>query len=375
MLGQSLGAAVGGASVRIGPTPVINIGLGGESVSINPDYSNRPGYDTGFLGFEVPFPTLTNVTRPKAFAQPGVAGDTKFELKYYHYSVIFNKARKLAFVAGVNLDMTALFHATRETDRWSYDPRVAPKEELQAGEDLYKANPLDRGHLVRRADAGWGHTEEEAKLANDDTIHFTNCSPQHAITNQGKEKIVDRGRVIVAPPGLKLWGKLETHIAKQGKDCGRKISVFNGPIFRTTYQLYRGVQIPKEFWKMVVFADAGVPAHAGGANRRLGGGIRGRRVQVGEAQDSRSGNEDEARLRPDPRVRSAGAGGRPREFHGGFGHGGAGLGGGYGTVRRLDSRLHAPSEQATAKRSTIRPPKNSLRQFELQLVLLAFDHG
>lgn len=94
---------------------------------------------------------------------------------------------------------------------------------------------------------------KDAKLANDDTFHFTNCSPQHEITNQGKAK--------QAPPGLKLWGKLEDHIAAQGKKGRRKLSVFNGPVFRSTDKLYRGVQIPREFWKLVVFTnDLGEPS-------------------------------------------------------------------------------------------------------------------
>lgn len=222
----------------------------------DPEYENRPGYDPKFLGFKVPLPKLTNVSRPKAFSLPGLSGNSQYELKYHHYSILFNKDRKLAFAAGVNYDPTAPVQFQRQgSDKWFYDPRVQPEEELQAGEDLYVGNPLDRGHLVRRADAAWGETEEEAKLANDDTFHFTNCSPQHEITNQGK---LDK-----APPGLKLWGKLEDHVARQGKKNKRRLSVFNGPVFRSTDRKYRGVKLPKEFWKVVVFAnDADNPAAA-----------------------------------------------------------------------------------------------------------------
>lgn len=235
-----------------------------EKVEPDPDYSRRSGYDPKFLGFNASFPRLTSAIRPQAYALPGESGNERFELKYHHYSVLFNKERKLAFVAGVNFDPTARVHHQREKDKWFYDPRVKPEEELQTGEVLYADNPLDRGHLVRRADAGWGRTEQEAKLANDDTFHFTNCSPQHAITNQGKQKIEDKGRIVKAPPGLKLWGKLEDHIAAQGKSERRKLCVFNGPVFRASDQEYRGVQIPKEFWKVVVFAtDSGKPAAAG----------------------------------------------------------------------------------------------------------------
>lgn len=234
-----------------------------EKVEPDPDYSGRPGYQPQFLGFNAPFPQLTSAIRPQAYALPGESGNGRFELKYHHYSILFNKERKLAFVAGVNFDPTAAFQHQRETDKWFYDPRVKP-EDLQAGEDLYADNPLDRGHLVRRADAGWGPTPEEAKLANDDTFHFTNCAPQHAITNQGKQRIKDGKRTIHAPPGLKLWGKLEDHVAAQGKAGHRKLCVFNGPVFRPSDQEYRGIQIPQEFWKVVVFAgDAGAPAAVG----------------------------------------------------------------------------------------------------------------
>ncbi|MEJ7594012.1 MAG: DNA/RNA non-specific endonuclease [Planctomycetaceae bacterium] len=63
--------------------------------------------------------------------------------------------------------------------------------------------------------------------------------------------------------GLKLWGNLEEHVASQGKKNKRKLCIFNGPVFRRTDALYRGVKIPKEFWKVVVFArDDGEPGAA-----------------------------------------------------------------------------------------------------------------
>jgi endonuclease G, mitochondrial len=228
-----------------------------EKIEPAPDYGQRPGYDPQFLGFEVPFPKLTVGTRPKAYAVPGESGDKKYLLNYYHYSLIFNRERYLAFVAGVNYDPTAKYQHPRDKggDKWFYDPRVTPEEELQAGEELYAANPLDRGHLVRRADAAWGATAQEAKLANDDTFHFTNCSPQHEITNQGK-----RGQ---APLGLVLWGELEEYVASQGKKSSQRLSIFNGPIFRTNDRVYREVKIPKQFWKVIVFENAsGKPAAA-----------------------------------------------------------------------------------------------------------------
>lgn len=252
-----MNVVIGGNSVSGNQTPVEGMLEKVEPDPGDPDYEHRPGYDENFLGFEVPFPHITNALRSKVYLLEGKKGDDATLLRYHHYSVIFNKSRKLAFVAGVNYDPAPKVQHRRDKqgDKWFYDPRVVPKSELQAGNDLYKGNPFDRGHLVRRADAGWGATPQEAKLANDDTFHFTNCSPQHEITNQGITK--------KAPPGLILWGKLEEYVVAQGKKNNRKLCIFNGPVFRTSDRFYRGVQIPKEFWKVIVFAkDDGEPGAA-----------------------------------------------------------------------------------------------------------------
>jgi endonuclease G, mitochondrial len=207
------------------------------AIAPDPDYSNRPGFDANFLGFDAPLPTLMPGVRDLVLP----AGDG-IELKYYHYSVIMNAQRKLAFVSAVNFDAGAPFQLARVgKDRWFFDPRVDQNEQL--GNELYADNPLDRGHLTRRADAAWGDTEKAAQLANDDTFHWTNCSPQHEIFNQSTK---------ANQRGLLLWGTLENHVSEQAH--GGKLSIFNGPIFRSNDRVHRGVPIPREFYKVIVFA-------------------------------------------------------------------------------------------------------------------------
>ncbi|HVR40708.1 MAG TPA: DNA/RNA non-specific endonuclease [Thermoanaerobaculia bacterium] len=217
-----------------------------ESVKPDPDYDNRPGYDPDFCGFNAPLPVLSAALQADA-AQVNGSG---FELKYYHYSAALNAKRRIAFFSVGNYDPDAEVEFEREgSDRWFFDPRIP--QEVQAGEEFYKNNPLDRGHLVRRADAAWGADEDEAKLANDDTFHFTNCSPQHEIFNQSG---------LANKKKLKLWGNIENHIAEQAARNNRKISIYNGPVFRQNDRKHRGLQIPREFWKIVVFArDDGRP--------------------------------------------------------------------------------------------------------------------
>lgn len=216
-----------------------------EAVRPDEDYDNRPGYDAEFLGFEVPLPRLGRAIQAQAFRLSKGNGPEAFELKYYHYSVLFNRKRRLAFVSAVNLDAKPHFkHKRQGKDKWYFDPRVP--QECQAGEELYAGNPLDRGHLVRRDDAAWGATKEEARLANDDTFHFTNCSPQHEVYNQSG---------LASRDGLLLWGNLENHVAAEAKSNNKKLSIFNGPVFRSNDRKVEGVQVPKEFFKVVAFQD------------------------------------------------------------------------------------------------------------------------
>jgi endonuclease G len=215
-------------------------------MSLDPDYSRRKGFDSRFLGIDAPLPKLTDAARAKAVALPGVRGDAAHELKYHNFSVIMNRETRLAFVAAVNFDATAEFRQTREgADRWFVDPRIDAA--FQAGKEFYSDNPLDRGHLVRRADAAWGGSPEEAAQANEDTFHFTNCSPQHEIFNQAAK---------ARKEDLLLWGNIEAHIAGQIGASGGRLSIFNGPVFRSTDRVHRGLRIPKEFWKIVVYKSS-----------------------------------------------------------------------------------------------------------------------
>jgi endonuclease G len=101
-------------------------------------------------------------------------------------------------------------------------------------------NPLDRGHLVRRLDPAWGQSKSLAKIANDDTFHYTNCAPQHHDFNAGS----------------KLWGGLEDYILRNADALGFKASVFSGPVFGDDDDEYRGVQLPRQFWKVVAMVKA-----------------------------------------------------------------------------------------------------------------------
>lgn len=196
--------------------------------------SRRPGFDPDFLGdgrMAVPLPQLN----PLQMRHVSHLEDGMIELKYMHFSLVMNAARRLAYYTAVNIDGTDLWHKPRSRDRWVTDPRIP--EEAQVDNELYKNNDFDRGHLVRRLDPVWG-PKAEAKQAEKDTFHYTNAAPQHKDLNQ------------------RIWLDLEDHILDGAKDADAKISVLTGPIFgfadpRSQRPGLEEVGITLGFWKVI----------------------------------------------------------------------------------------------------------------------------
>jgi endonuclease G len=149
-----------------------------------------------------------------------------------------SKSRKLPLVAAVNIDGRSSRRIPREGNTWSIDKRIPVASQID--NVLYKNNVFDRGHMVRREDPVWG-TATIAAQANEDTFHYTNAAPQHEQLNQ------------------QTWLSLEDYVLDNARARDLKVSVFNGPIFRATDRVYRGVKIPEEYWKVaaVVNTDTG----------------------------------------------------------------------------------------------------------------------
>ncbi|MCL5997889.1 MAG: DNA/RNA non-specific endonuclease, partial [Chloroflexi bacterium] len=155
------------------------------------------------------------------------------------YSAVMNGARRLAYFTAVNIDGKAFQDVSRDSDRWSFDPRI--DRNSQIGSELYGDNDLDFGHLVRRLDAAWGSTPQVARIANDDTFHLTNCAPQHKLFNRNKS----------------TWAGLEDYILSNAIATNLKVSVFTGPVFGDGDPEYRGVKLPQQYWKVVVILKQG----------------------------------------------------------------------------------------------------------------------
>ncbi len=152
--------------------------------------------------------------------------------------MIQSASRRLPLITAVNIDGAGSVRLKRKGN-WRLDGRLDKAHQI--GNGLYASNPLDRGHMVRRRDPGWGPNAQEAEI---DTFHYTNCAPQHEDLNQ------------------KEWLGLEDYVLEAVDTLDFRASVLTGPVFRDTdKRLKQGVgdpdvQIPEEFWKVVAMVDA-----------------------------------------------------------------------------------------------------------------------
>jgi endonuclease G len=192
------------------------------------DLEDRTGYDADFLAKAVPLPRLSADLRQDIAP---VLGRDDGLLHYTHYSVMMHRWRRIALYAVCNIDGGQWRRVPRGRDHWHFDPRM--DRDFQVGNELYRSNKLDRGHLVRRLDPAWGERLDQARVAVEDTFYYTNCAPQHKDLNRD------------------IWLDLEEHILGNTKVRDLRVTVFNGPIFRESDRLYRGIRIPEDFWKVV----------------------------------------------------------------------------------------------------------------------------
>ena len=200
--------------------------------------SSPSGYDRSFLGSPVEMPRLSDEL--KSQAAPLLGQPDRVTLDYTHFSLVMNKERRQAFFTASNLDGSQTLRLD-EREKWRSDDRMDPG--FQLGPAAYRDNDIDRGHLVHGASVTWGPLEE-AREGRRQSNTNTNASLQFAGLNQDE------------------WLALEGHIIRRAEDQGLKMSIFSGPVFRpddprfdNQGRLARPVQIPREFWKVVVWND------------------------------------------------------------------------------------------------------------------------
>jgi endonuclease G len=249
------------ATAATGPESIAADGLleGLKTPVIFPRLDKRDGYDAAFLeladGSEIPLPILT----PAGEKIVARLDDGSPELKYHKFSVVMHKRRRMALFTAANVDWRDELRRingrkpTRKeltgtggaAERWVTDERIPDSQQLP--DDFYTKDggSFDKGHFVRRDDVCWGTSFKDIQMANGDTFHTTNCSPQVSGFNQ-------------AAKGEDNWGDLEDLVQKE--TGAERVIVFAGPVLSKDNLRFEGVdkrgevqiQIPNSYWKIVV---------------------------------------------------------------------------------------------------------------------------
>jgi endonuclease G, mitochondrial len=199
-----------------------------------PSRGVETGFVPDFLSVKIELPKLTATNKQTAYILNGSE-----VIDYTHFSLSLNRIRRFPFWVGWNIDGGNIKKVSRKGIPFVLDPDI-PKQ-FQVGEELYVGNRLDRGHIARRADLIWGGLPE-AKKANKDSFFFTNITPQIDDFNQG-----GKGG---------LWGRLEDAVFEDTDVENLRVSLFGGPVFREDDREFRGVKLPREFWKVIAFVQA-----------------------------------------------------------------------------------------------------------------------
>ena len=226
---------------------------------VDHDYSSRKGFDVDFLGMETPLPQVVDSSLVARMEEGG------FIIPYRHFSVVMHKKRRLCLFTASNVDGSSRMKrpepgrdysrdglsglGKNDQELWLTDPRIPGQHQLPDRFFTRDGSAFDKGHVVRREDVCWGSSYQEIRVANGDTFHTTNCTPQVAGFNRSN---LD-GR----------WGELENFIASQAGT--EKLSLFAGPVLAEDDRVFDGVdergavriQIPRRYWKVVLAASQG----------------------------------------------------------------------------------------------------------------------
>lgn len=217
------------------------------------------GYDPNFLGTAIPLPTVAtfdDLDKQKH-------GDVVL-LTHTHFSLKYNKARKLAHFAAFNFDFSRDVDGLKKYRKFmgKYDPsveeadQVAPEVYATSGGD--PGNRWDRGHLAALDLVTWhgpeaqpGGHDDEVKAAAEQCCYMTNMMPQNKSMHNtdGSE-----------------WGDIERKVAKLAKQRarGQRVSCFAGARFSevtegpTRQDLPFGTDgavIPQWFWYVIAYVD------------------------------------------------------------------------------------------------------------------------
>jgi DNA/RNA endonuclease G (NUC1) len=212
------------------------------------------GYDPAFLqaapltrsksqmpasaAITIPLPKLTGASLETAF-------DNGRALNALNFSIVLNKARRMAIFSAVNLQRSRIVPIVRVADRFLLDPRVP--QDAQLSPASFTNSGLDRGRLASARDIAWGdalpdNPEEAGRLAYGLTSFMTNVTPRYDTFNRG------------------LWVGVERYARELFSPKSDRVVIFTGPVFADDDATVGGIRVPQRFWKVLIATQPDNPA-------------------------------------------------------------------------------------------------------------------
>jgi len=192
----------------------------------------RPGYDPAFL------------SKKRLIFLPGVTGAAAV-LRYLHFTVVMNPARRLAHYVAYNSDGAKFVNVSRGFDRWSADPLLPAS--LQMNLQLLRLSGYDRGHLVARATTCWGEPRA-ASISAQQAFYWPNVVPQSPRLNRDWWLALEQWERNMAREKDRLTGFSGPVFSDEDKLLGGEVEFEHGLIAYDTFR------IPHAYWKVVVVA-------------------------------------------------------------------------------------------------------------------------
>jgi DNA/RNA endonuclease G (NUC1) len=195
----------------------------------------RPGYDPAFLGSE------------HCVSLPGVNGAVAV-LRYLHFTVVMNPARRLAHYAAYNCDGSQFADVPRGGEKWSADPLLPVS--LQMNLPLLRQSPYDRGHLMSRLAGCWGEARA-ATISARQAFYWPNVAPQHQRLNRNWWHALEEWERATARSQGRMTGFSGAVFSDEDEPFRGEIEFEHGLVARDTFR------VPRAYWKVAVVASSG----------------------------------------------------------------------------------------------------------------------
>ena len=199
----------------------------------------RPGYDSEFLG------------EGDALGLPGVTG-TAAVLRYLHFTVVMNPARRLAHYVAYNMDGASMGRAPRGHD-WQPDPLLPTS--LQMEMETLKKSDYDRGHLVARSHVMWGDPRQ-VMIASRQAFYWPNISPQFKQLNRSWWLALERWEKAIAVERGRAAGFSGVVFTDEDEPFRGEVELEDGVVARDSFR------IPRGYWKVLFAKDSDGLQHA-----------------------------------------------------------------------------------------------------------------